>query len=364
MVDIDFVRGRPALKVEFRASLAADLFNALGLVVSAPSMEGFDQWVYATHTALPPELKEDIEQVLILIQKCGVMIQMINELSPGDPAHRDFGAFVEWINSFSQHDMQQLIEGALAALAGVCCEDEAVSPPSLDETEELKAVLGVKIGPEKLDRTIQLLRNPGELKAQFISVATRFWEQFYRQEFQRCLPLMDRSVGHHRRRNYGADFSTIFSAVSGRRVPEDYEGWEDAEQVVFIPSCHIGPYVIFNLVKEPSVTLTVVFNCRPTGVPEGERASGVQDLFPPLKALADETRLQILSILDGRELYAQEIVAHLDISQSAVSRHLKLMVTGGLLTVRKRDSMKYFSINEQVLDVVADRLGRFRGKRE
>ena len=65
-------------------------------------------------------------------------------------------------------------------------------------------------------------------------------------------------------------------------------------------------------------------------------------------------------MLDGRELYAQEIVDRLDISQSAVSRHLKLMVTGGLLDVRKVESMKYFSINQETLAALADRLQRFR----
>ena len=86
----------------------------------------------------------------------------------------------------------------------------------------------------------------------------------------------------------------------------------------------------------------------------------IQDLFPPLKALADETRLQILSILNGRELYAQEIVDRLDISQSAVSRHLQLMVSGGVLNARKEDSMKYFSVNEEMLSALAGRLKRFR----
>lgn len=92
-----------------------------------------------------------------------------------------------------------------------------------------------------------------------------------------------------------------------------------------------------------------------------EEAPSVQDLFPPLKALADETRLQILALLEGRELYAQEIVERLDISQPAVSRHLKLMVVADVLRVRQEDNMKYYSVNEEVLAAIAERLRSFRG---
>jgi DNA-binding transcriptional ArsR family regulator len=61
-------------------------------------------------------------------------------------------------------------------------------------------------------------------------------------------------------------------------------------------------------------------------------------------------------------MYAQEIVSNLDISQSAVSRHLKLMSAGGLLNVRKEDSMKYLSINEEALAALAESLTSFRSK--
>jgi DNA-binding transcriptional ArsR family regulator len=202
-----------------------------------------------------------------------------------------------------------------------------------------------------------------EFKAQLISVLTRFWEQFYQKEYDSNVPLMVRSVEYHRRQTYIGDLATIFAAITGRRFPYEKMAHADVEKVIFYPSCHIGPYVYFGSCPDPEHVLRLHYNCRPTGTPEHEPTTPTtQDLFPPLKALADETRLQILSLLDGRELYAQEIVDQLDISQSAVSRHLKLMVTGGLLTVRKEDSMKFFSINTGTLAAAADRLKSFRGK--
>jgi DNA-binding transcriptional ArsR family regulator len=364
MLDIELVQARPALKVEFRFSLAEDLLHTLSLVTDAPHIEGLDQWVYATHAALPPTLKHDMEPVLVLIQKSDKLSLWTHQLSPDDPAHRDFSEYIAWLNGFTEGDYRGLIQNTIEILAHHCRDEsgEPLPTPSLSDDEALNACLGQKLAGEQLERAIHLAQNPSELKAQFISVTTRFWEQFYAQEYPQCLPLMQRSVVYHSHRNYSADFDTVFSAVTGRRPLQDHGSYDDVERVIFVPSCHIGPYVMIHHIKEPQPTLILHYNCRPTGAPEHEESPAIQDLFPPLKALSDETRLQILSLLDGRELYAQEIVEQLDISQSAVSRHLKLMSSGGLLNIRREDSMKYYSINRDTLVAVADRLKGFRGK--
>jgi DNA-binding transcriptional ArsR family regulator len=74
--------------------------------------------------------------------------------------------------------------------------------------------------------------------------------------------------------------------------------------------------------------------------PEGEESSatGIEraDLLVQLRALADETRLRILDLLlDRGELYAQEIIAHLDLTRSSASRHLSQLSATGYLVERQ-----------------------------
>ena len=370
MLDLDLVHGRPALQFEFRVSLAEDLLHVLSLVMDAPWIEGVDQWIYATHAALPATLKSDMETVLILIQKSDTPYLWIRQLPPDAAPHRDFSAFTSWLSGFGEEDFGALVDSSLENLSAACCEDEELEeflPLSLENPDGLTAVLSRKLKGEQVERALHLLRNPIELKAQLISVITRFWEQFYQQEYLKSLPIMERSVAYHRQQKYSADFHATFIAVTGRRMIKDRGSYDDVERVIFVPSCHIGPYVIIH--DDPTLrpVVSLHFNCRPTGAPEREperaRAPAVQDLFPPLKALSDETRLQILALLNGRELYAQEIVDLLDISQPAVSRHLKLMLSGGLLIARRENSMKYYSINEETLTALADRLKSFHGKK-
>jgi len=53
------------------------------------------------------------------------------------------------------------------------------------------------------------------------------------------------------------------------------------------------------------------------------------------KALADETRLRILNLLNGNELHVNEIVGILGMGQSRISRHLKILSDASLITSRK-----------------------------
>lgn len=53
------------------------------------------------------------------------------------------------------------------------------------------------------------------------------------------------------------------------------------------------------------------------------------------KALSDQTRLRILNLLDKKELNVNEIVSILDMGQSRISRHLKILSDSLLITSRK-----------------------------
>jgi ArsR family transcriptional regulator len=59
------------------------------------------------------------------------------------------------------------------------------------------------------------------------------------------------------------------------------------------------------------------------------------DLLVPLKALAEETRLRIFSLLTRQELCVCEIEDMLNLSQSLVSNHLAVLRQAGLVKARR-----------------------------
>jgi DNA-binding transcriptional ArsR family regulator len=81
----------------------------------------------------------------------------------------------------------------------------------------------------------------------------------------------------------------------------------------------------------------------PEGIPAHLSALSRSELLVRLNALADDTRLRILELLARQgEMTTPDIRAHLELSQSAVSRHLEhLTATGYLIGLREQGTNLY-----------------------
>jgi DNA-binding HxlR family transcriptional regulator len=267
---------------------------------------------------------------------------------PDGAAEMSFDQLLLHLQAKRGRDYQQV---ALQALA----RGATPSPGSaelmdlLDRPAEWAAFLE-RIESEVAPQAVaSLVRDGLGLKRRLLDALERFWQEIYAEEFEATRPLMERSVAHHRAQHYSPNFRDLFTAVTGRLVPEGIADLQPSiTTVTFIPSCYVGPYVAYTYHAD---RLILFYNCRST--PASPAFSDGMALYPPLKALADETRLQILALLRGRELYAQEIVHRLNISQPAVSRHLNLMATAGILSVRREGNVKYYRISGQTLTDLA-----------
>ncbi|SDF58556.1 ArsR/SmtB family transcription factor [Klenkia brasiliensis] len=79
-----------------------------------------------------------------------------------------------------------------------------------------------------------------------------------------------------------------------------------------------------------------------------------------LKALADPTRLRLLSLVaahEGGEACVCDLTDPVGLSQPTVSHHLKVLVDAGLLTRDKRGVWAYYALVPGALDAVAAVLG-------
>ncbi len=71
------------------------------------------------------------------------------------------------------------------------------------------------------------------------------------------------------------------------------------------------------------------------------------------KALADETRLRLVNLLMHHELNVNEIVKIMEMGQSRISRHLKILSDSGLLKSRRDGSWIFYSASKSKNDPTA-----------
>jgi ubiquinone/menaquinone biosynthesis C-methylase UbiE len=79
-------------------------------------------------------------------------------------------------------------------------------------------------------------------------------------------------------------------------------------------------------------------------------------IFDRLTALADSTRSRILLLLDRHELTVGELCTALQLPQSTVSRHLKILTDEGWLASRAQGTSRRYSMQTSKLDPSARRL--------
>ncbi|MBW1848140.1 MAG: winged helix-turn-helix transcriptional regulator, partial [Deltaproteobacteria bacterium] len=67
------------------------------------------------------------------------------------------------------------------------------------------------------------------------------------------------------------------------------------------------------------------------------------ELVHYFKALSDKTRLRVFNILTDHELNVNEIVEIMEMGQSRISRHLKILTESGLLTLRQDGLWSFYT---------------------
>lgn len=90
--------------------------------------------------------------------------------------------------------------------------------------------------------------------------------------------------------------------------------------------------------------------------------SSRRDVGDTFEALADANRRVILNLLGSNQLSVQQIADAMPISRPAVSRHLRVLSSAGLVVERREGTRHLFSLQEAGLREVREYLERVWGE--
>ena len=82
------------------------------------------------------------------------------------------------------------------------------------------------------------------------------------------------------------------------------------------------------------------------------------------RAMADETRMEILAILEQEELCASELLQRVSVVQSTLSHHMKVLTESGIVSCRKDYKRIYYSICIERMKEAAAFLLRYQQPQE
>jgi ArsR family transcriptional regulator len=89
----------------------------------------------------------------------------------------------------------------------------------------------------------------------------------------------------------------------------------------------------------------------------------IEQLADVFKAMADPTRLRLVKILSSDQpLCVNALTRKLDITQSAVSQHLRILKQAGLVKGQRKGSFIHYSLNHSQWEAHKKRLTRVLGE--
>lgn len=362
MTDRDFILAPAATGTSVTVDLepAFNAINSLMLLAMPDERSGFSQWVTATAAALTPE---QAHRHNLIFKPLFSAIEP-RESWPSFPAYLDHLAALnpvslrdralEWAYCDEYRDLQPPDRATLI-------RDRGAYLAFLDQVYTQKVVEKEGYTPDiplYVEAHI-LLNDPPALKRLIVDHLRQMWDTVLAPEWARVLPMLDESVMAFRELDY-SHLTPLEAArlITGRDLSGHWQQWP--EQIVFVPSAHIGPYVTRFDSDDHRIT-RLLFGAR---LPEGARVTSPalsrSELLVRLSALADDTRLRILELLTQHtELSAQDVIRILELSQSAASRHLRQLTATGFLVERRREVAKYYSLNPKRVDDTFQALKRF-----
>lgn len=78
------------------------------------------------------------------------------------------------------------------------------------------------------------------------------------------------------------------------------------------------------------------------------------------RAISDPTRREILGILRGGEQTVGGIARHFRVSRPAISKHLRLLHSAGLVSTRQQGTSSVCSLDARPLRIVDDWIGAYQ----
>ncbi|PKQ27096.1 MAG: transcriptional regulator [Actinobacteria bacterium HGW-Actinobacteria-4] len=106
----------------------------------------------------------------------------------------------------------------------------------------------------------------------------------------------------------------------------------------------------------PLLTDTAPICCTPLGDAQRMSADDANALAVRLKALADPTRLQLLTFLlnqPGQESCTCDLAPHVGLSEPTVSHHLKTLEASGIVTKERRGANVHYRAQPEAVHAIA-----------
>ena len=361
-----FITTYPETKFSIQSSLGISLLTNIQLVdyfLNSATDEA--QEIKDLAKRLPEGVKEDL-RILRTVFAHGVILRDFY-IRNTDKIDHEWEAFFGWWETLNEDQVLDLIIfGIMEAmdyydknmrpipaveeiLKDVCLDKEKLKD-STNRKQALKAVLK-SWAVENIGEILPIYQDTREVKERVIRLLKGFWKFGFHDVWQNKRKFIAEWINNNRsltHRAYATNEEAIYKMTGLYPDSKETDRINRAEYLTFVPVPNMGRLLS---ISEFEGRIYLMFEPPRKVESNGSfKIDGEDEYLVAFEGLGDTTRIQIIQLLaTHKEMYAQQIVKELGLSQSTVSRHLNHLQQANLVTIRQDGNTKYYSINKTTI---------------
>jgi DNA-binding transcriptional ArsR family regulator len=332
--------------VEFRTSAVFELVLSIRTLLKPPRPH--EAWAKHTTAALPADLLHELTYLYQDFHDGGMYFEL-----PADyDDHSDVAGFFDYVRHLSDVDFVFYLLGRIISreeLAKLIPDAQAIRA-ALNACAEAYEWYGRYLGailPDIAGFRERLVNAWEAYSTVFFDNEVRQLEPIWASGIQEKQHILDREGGR-----------TLLEKVTGRSdLPAEFPAGMPITSLTFIPVCLL-PSRVYRFYGYGNVT--ILFDPQYTEERKIAIRQAKDEAMATLKALNDETRLEILRLIaqhhKGYALHGKVIAERVGFSASAVSRHLALLKDGELIAEEPQKNLITYRFKKETLADLTDKL--------
>jgi len=332
--------------IRFETSAVFEMLISLNILLTP---ERRPDWCAQARAALAPDLLAELEAVYGPYWNGFFFF----ELALDYPDHHDVPGFIQHVRTMPPERFVFYMVGRIVppeVIVGTGLNVEKLSA-ALDATPYEQGCICREVPMEAI-----LADVPG-FQARLANLWQRYWDEFFHTQIPMLRPHWEQGLQDKRALLSRLGGMGLFEHVTGRSelmppLPPDHP----VREVVFIPIFLAGSpvYMFYGYGN-----ITVLFDSERTEARVAQIAQNKERALEVLKALSDSSRLDILRLIAQQEgrMNGKRLAAKLNLSASAVSRHLAQLRDAGVIVEETRDNRTItYRLQREALTSLPDRL--------
>lgn len=332
---------------EFRTSPVYELILSIRTLVKPPRL--LESWVTSAKAALAPDVLAELVDLYQNYSDGGVYFEF-----PVDYAdHNDVPGFFAYMRNLSEADFMHYYVGRIVPREEM---PGLLRQPKVVDTLRARLLAFSDHYDWYTQNLDVVLKDITAFKTRLVAAWAVYWEMFLRHELPVLEPLWTAGLIEKQTllaREGGRVF--LEKVVGKAHMPHELPAGTPYTSITVIPVCWL-PSHIYQFFGYGNVT--ILFNPQYTEAHHEEVKHAKAEAIAILKALDDETRLKILRLIaqHGSRMHGKTIAERLEISASAVSRHLGLLKEGNLIAEDPRKNAITYRFQKETLTGLVDKL--------